>query len=230
PNPPVSHRGLHSFPTRRSSDLKVGATYRVTARPGRGFVFSNWTGAVESSSPQLAFVMRSNLALHANFVLNPFPPVKGSYAGLFYNASGVSFDSSGFLSLTLSDRGSFSARLRLAGRSYPFHGQFSAAGAFSSSIPRRGLSALMVQLQLNWDGADQVTGTIGDGVFTAQVRANRAVYSRLANRAPLGGRRLTLVVSPAGSSPLQPGGYGFGRLTVDLAGNIQFAGTLGDGT
>ena len=167
--------------------LKVGATYRVTARPGRGFVFSNWTGAVESSSPQLAFVMRSNLALHANFVLNPFPPVKGSYAGLFYNASGVSFDSSGFLGLTLSDRGSFSARLRLAGRSYPFHGQFTAAGAFSSSIARPGLSPLTVQLQLDWDGGDQVTGTIGDGVFTAQVRANRAVYSRLGKQAPQAG-------------------------------------------
>ncbi len=210
--------------------LKIGATYKITARPGRGFVFSNWTGAVASSSPQLLFIMRSNLALHANFVTNPFPPVKGTYAGLFYDSSSLSFDRSGFLTLTLGDQGSCSARLQSAGRSYSFHGQFSAAGACSNSVPRRGLSPLTVQLQLDWGGGDQLAGTIGDGLFTAQVTAHRATYSKLANPAPQGGKQFTLVISSAAYSPLQPSGHGFGRLTVDPAGKIHFAGTLGDGT
>src|SRR5215510_6399116 len=69
--------------------LRVGATYRITARPGPGYVFSNWTGGPGGTDPQLTFIMESNLVLEASFVLNPFGPVQGNYAGLFAETNGV---------------------------------------------------------------------------------------------------------------------------------------------
>ncbi len=48
--------------------LAVGQSYTITATPGVGFVFTNWTGSVTGSKPALTFTMASNLVLTANFV------------------------------------------------------------------------------------------------------------------------------------------------------------------
>src|SRR5262249_30236583 len=93
--------------------LKAGTVQTITAVPATGFVFSNWTGGLMSSSAKLTFVMQPNLTLQANFVPNPFARVSGGYNGLFYVDEGVRPESSGFFTFNLTARGSYSGQLSL---------------------------------------------------------------------------------------------------------------------
>ena len=209
--------------------LELRKTYTITAKPAPGSLFSTWTGTVSSDLPKLTFRMENGLALQANFVPNPFTPVKGNYAGLFYDTNGVALASAGFFSATLADPGTFSAKLQFAGSSVSLAGKFRLDGSYSNSIPRRGQSALTVQLQLDLSGGDTITGLISDGTWVAELTANRAVFSRL-SPAPEGGKKYTLAIAAFSDSAATPGGYGFAAVGVDASGNISLAGSLGDGT
>jgi uncharacterized repeat protein (TIGR03803 family) len=54
--------------------LQIGENYSLTATPGTGFVFSNWTGgitlplAILTNGPTVQFAMVTNLMLQANFL------------------------------------------------------------------------------------------------------------------------------------------------------------------
>lgn len=209
--------------------LRVGAIYKVTARAGAGSIFSDWAGVSGANGPSLTFVMRSNLVLEAYFVPNRFPFVRGSYAGLLRGAGGAAFENSAWFTASVSPGGRFSAKTLLAGKSYHLSGQFSADGAYSNAVPRRGLSPLEVGLQLDLGGADEIKVAVSDGRFMAQGMAHRATFSRQNPAAP-GGQRYTMVIPPAAPSDSVPGGYGYGTLSVDVSGTLRFAGTLGDGT
>ena len=204
--------------------LKTGQRYSMTARPRPGYLFAGWTGSIETNSPTLTFVMEDGLVFEANFIHSPFIPLAGSYAGLFTNAVGVAFDSSGFFSATLNTLGGFSAKIQLAGKAYSISSRFSNDGSYSNSIPRRGLSPLSVSLQLDLSGSGILTGQISDGIWTADLLANRAIFSIVAPTS------YTLVIPGAADSTAQPGGDGFGSAFVGVFGNIQFNGTLADGT
>src|SRR5207249_1395122 len=65
-------------------DLELTKNYTITAVPGVGQVFSNWTGSVTSSLAKLTFTMQSNTVLYANFITNPFIAAAGAYNGLFH--------------------------------------------------------------------------------------------------------------------------------------------------
>jgi hypothetical protein len=127
----------------------------------------------------------------------------------------------------LKSTGAFSARARAAGRTYSFSGQFNTNGASSNYIALTGVNPLTVQLQLDLAG-DILTGRISDGVFTAELLANRAVYSRTLP-APTAGK-YTLLIPGADDSQAEPGGDSFGTVTVDATGRVNFRGTLADGT
>jgi hypothetical protein len=216
-------------PSLYGQQLLVGKTYTLTAHPAAGSLFSNWLadGGVVGGTPKLTFAMRRNLALQANFVANPFAPVAGTYQGLFYSSNGVAVRSSGFFSANLTTTGAFSARIQLApGVSY-LSGQFSLTGLFSNSIPLQALGPITAQLQLGLLDST-MTGQISGTNWTADLLANRAPYSTT-NPAPQAGRYTLLIPGNADSS-LQPGGDGFGAVTVDASGNVSFSGTLGDGT
>lgn len=208
--------------------LEIGGTYTLTAIPGTGSVFSNWTGTISADTAKLTFTMESNMVLQANFVPNPFTPVKGNYAGLFYESGGITISNAGYFSAVIGDKGTFSSKWQFAGATYPLAGSFSAGGIYSNAIARRGLSPLNVQLQLDLSGEEMITGTISDGIWTAQLAANRAHFSKT-TPAPQSGS-YTLVIPGSDDSTSQPGGNGAGTLKVDTSGNITFTGTLGDGT
>jgi hypothetical protein len=207
--------------------LDIGANYKITAKPAAGWIFAGWTGDVPSDASALTFLMRSNLVLQANFIPNPFIPSAGTYQGLFYGTNGVTHESSGFFSAAIKSGGSFSAKIQLGGKPYSFSGQFSATGGWSNSVARKGLAPVSVQLQLDFINTN-LTGRFGDGEWTAELAAHRAVYSK-ATPAPQAGK-YTLFFPGGDDSEMEPGGDGYGAATVDGSGNVKFSGVLSDGS
>jgi hypothetical protein len=78
----VHTNGLGSLnPNYNNALLQIGKSYSITATPGSGFMFTNWTGgttlplAVLTNGATLQFVMQSNLVLQANFAGTNKPTV-----------------------------------------------------------------------------------------------------------------------------------------------------------
>jgi hypothetical protein len=212
--------------------LEVNRSYTLSAHAGATTVFSNWldgSNNILGTASKLTFAMQSNMIINASFVPNPFPPAKGNYAGLFFDTNGISFTNAGYFSAMVGTKGSFSAVLQLAGARRAFSGQFSAGGVFSNSLSKKGQSPISVQLRIDLNGGDVITGAISSDVWTAELAANRAVFSK--SSPPLqASKKYTLMVPPGDPGLNQPAGYGVGGLGVDSSGNIAFAGILGDGT
>ncbi|HVM51309.1 MAG TPA: hypothetical protein VMU04_24985, partial [Candidatus Acidoferrum sp.] len=229
----ISGRGSVS-PNYSNAFLAIGANLTMTAKAGAGCLFSNWTGGVVpnvvvlTNQPTLKFTMQSNLVLQANFIPNPFIPSAGTYQGLFYDTSnGVEQASSGFFSATVGTNGVFTAKMQQGANSLSLAGQFSLTGAwFTNSI--KGASNVSAWLQLDLSGNDMLSGVLSNSAWTAELTADRAVYSKT-NPAPQSGK-YTLVVPGNADAAVAPGGNGFGWVTVDTSGNVTFAGMLGDGT
>src|SRR5688572_30516963 len=78
-------------------------------------VFANGTGGLEPARTTPTFVLQRNRVLQAGSAPTRFAAVKGSYAGLFYAADGVSFANSGLFTATVTANGGFSGKLHLAG-------------------------------------------------------------------------------------------------------------------
>jgi len=218
-------------PNSNGKYFEVGKPYTLTALPAIGQVFSNWTGSILTNSARLSFLMRTGLMLQANFVPNPFIPVKGSYNGLFYETNGVLHESSGFFTLTLTARGTFSLRMRSNGKSYALSGQFNLDGRAVGIARDRFRNALMVELQSDLaTGTDRITGRISNGMWLADLVADRAVFHARTNRATRFAGKYTVVIPGSTNGVAGPGGDGFGTATVSLGGIVKMSGTLADNT
>jgi pimeloyl-ACP methyl ester carboxylesterase len=86
--------------------LEIGKTYSVTAHPGKGFAFQNWTGSAASASARLSFVMQSNLNFTAHFVdaarpvnIVTFPAVGKTVTNTPFVAMGKAADNVGVASV-----------------------------------------------------------------------------------------------------------------------------------
>jgi Divergent InlB B-repeat domain/Glucodextranase, domain B/NHL repeat len=211
--------------------LAVGKSFKMTAKPDLGYIFYNWadgSGNSVTKATALSFLVQSNTTLRANFILNPFAHFIGPFNGLFYETNNVTVANSGFVSLTLAGLGSFSAKLTLAaGKTISISGQFSPDGVFSNSIAVKGSTPYVVQFQM--DGANnRIIGSVSGSDWTAPLVAIQAFYSTL-NPTPVGNKKYTLVIPGGDDSALQPGGNGFGTVSVNGPGDVTFSGVLGDG-
>lgn len=204
--------------------LQVGNTFKMTAKPSSGQVFSNWTGSVTSTASALTFVMQSNMVLTANFVPNPFTPLVGTYQGLISDTNARAHASSGFVTLTLASAGSFSAKITLGGKPYSLSGVFSAGGFASNSIVRKGLTPVSAQLNLDMTGGG-ITGVFSDGTFTAALDAGLITKTPGADAG-----KYTLVIPGAETGSGKPGGDSYGTVVVSPTGAISVSGVLSDGT
>ena len=153
---------------------------------------------------------------------------KASYSGLFYQPHEVTIQSSGFFNVATTAKGTFSAKLLLAGNKYMASGKFTADGTASVSVTRKGTSPLTLTLQMESSG-DVLTGIVSDGTWTAELLADRSVFNSKTNPAPNSGE-YTIVIPGIANSSTSPGGHGVGTITVDASGIVKFAGTLGEGT
>ncbi len=157
---------------------------------------------------------------------NAFARAQGSYNGLFYDANGVTAVSSGYLGASTTARGAYSARLILGGRAFSLAGRFDPVTGWATNLIRQGSALLTVQLKLDLAGADQISGHVTDGNWWADLVAYRLVFNKK-NPASAYAGNYTLAFPPAADGPA---GTGFGTVKVDSGGNLQWSGTLADGT
>jgi hypothetical protein len=229
----VATNGTGSIsPVLNGKSLEIGKGYMLTATPGLGYVFSNWTsgGEVVSTSNKYTFLMETNLMLTANFVPNPFVQVKGVYNGLFYESDEVRLESSGLLNLTLSDKGAFTGKLLMGAKPLTVAGRFDLNGHATNDVPRRGTNALRLELEIDLaDIQNVITGkVVNPGQWEAPLSLDRAVYGKT-NPPPYAGQ-YTVIVPGTPGDPNMPEGDSFGTIKVDAAGNVSFTGVLADGT
>ena len=219
--------------------LELGRAYTLVAKPAAGFLFAGYTGSVSQASATLPFIMESNFTVTAVFVANPFPAAKGIYNGLFYNTNVVEQRSSGFLTLTLGDLGSYSARLYMNGKNYRFSGSFTTTGGGTNLISRTGTNELLIRMALDLvGGGDHLSGSVTNdqilsidtnASWSAELMADRSVFNAKTNPAALAGS-YTLGIPVDTNSADGPDGSGFATMAVTTAGSVSFAGTLADGT
>src|ERR1044071_836973 len=78
----------------------------------------------------------SNMLIYANFITNPFTPVAGLYNGLFYEESGVTHASAGFVNVNVKDKSGYSAYLLVDGDKVSFSGKLNAGGSVTRTVSR----------------------------------------------------------------------------------------------
>ena len=217
-------------PDLNGETLTAGKTYTLTATPGAGQVFGGWTGSLSSSDPKLTFVATSSLALQASFVANPYGPMAGSYSGLFYEIDAVRISRSGTLAVSVTSKGTYSGRLRTASQRASFSGRLDVFGHGTNVITMKGGDPLNLNFQLvNGLLGEQMSGSISNPAFTAQLLGDRATFSIRTNPAPFAGTYTLLVPGSNGDTSL-PAGSGFGFVRVNASGKARLAGMLADGT
>jgi uncharacterized repeat protein (TIGR02543 family) len=206
--------------------IQIGQHCLMTAIPAAGYVFNGWTGDINSGSQTLMFTMQQDLSLQANFIPNPFIPVKGLYNGLV-TTDQPDIDHEGSFRASVLSSGAFSATLYLGRQAFGFSGKFTGDGDYSTTITRAGISYQIVLHLDVADSSDQLTGTISDGSVTATISSDLWIWNSRTNPAPAG--RYTVLI-PGGDSPDQPRGPGYGTVTITTSGTVSFTGRLSDGT
>lgn len=111
--------------------LDVGREYTISARPDPNNFFITWARSNINLSGNLnyRFLMETGMTLIAQFETNLFPNVKGVYQGLFVSTNLVEQRSSGFLTLSVTDVGSYSGKLLVNGGAIPISGGFNIQGS-----------------------------------------------------------------------------------------------------
>ena len=225
----ITHGSGTVTPALNGQQLIVGKSYKITAVPAFDEVFVGWSGGAISSLAALTFIMASNLVLEATFTNNPYMPRKGSYNGLFHETAEVHQGSSGSFTSTLTDRGTFTGKLKLGAKSHSIKGKLDLACRATNSIIRKGTNTLIVELDFGVGDSNKVVGRISDGVWEAQLLGDRAVFHSKTNPAPYAGA-YTLVFPGQIDPGDGPEGDGFGTLKMGSNGVAALAGTLADGT
>ena len=98
----------------------------------------------------------------------------GDYEGLFSEASGPEFASSGLCRISGGKKLSFSGKISLEGRKYSFSGKFDTNGNAWTTIARKGKSPLSVHLVA---GYDAITGEISSDSWTAGLLVHRNTFN-----------------------------------------------------
>lgn len=211
--------------------LDVGHSYTARATTDRQHLFNGWSGSIATTQNPVTFTMQTGFVLAANFVINPFIAVAGTYNGLCHEAATNRHASSGLLAIKTTPLGGYSGRLNLGGARHSFSGQFSADGQATNILTRAGSTntftiALAIDLT---GGSDQILGGITDGEWTSEIRCDRQLFSS-ANPAPQAGRYTVIIPGDDALAAEQPGGASFGIVNVSTTGRVKLGATLADGT
>jgi sulfur relay (sulfurtransferase) complex TusBCD TusD component (DsrE family) len=154
----------------------------------------------------------------------------GTYSGLFYQDDAVRVASAGSFTLSVTPRGNYSGHLQIGTNRYSFSGLLNAENNGATQvISRDDGPALSLDFQLGTGGqVNQVTGHLTDGTWASTLAGYRSVFGK-GYPAPFAGN-YTLVIPGYDANPSLPAGNGFGTLNVSSGGQVNFVGTLADGT
>ena len=144
-----------------------------------------------------------------------FATFAGKYAGAFV---GLTNETSGLLSVTVSKTGAFSAAVKIDDKSLSFSGKFSTSG--TAAVTKFGQTVNLVLGGSNGNLA--ITGNLS-GLFQVPLSAGKLFAGKMTPIA-------YTVRIPHPGDPTVPQGNGYGSLTVSKTGAIRLAGKLGDGT
>jgi hypothetical protein len=222
----VITNGLGSISGASVQSMTAGKVYTLTAMPAEGQEFVGWSGSLSSTSTKISFVARSSVVLQATFVPSPYRT--GSYNGLFHEEGQVRLPSSGSFNVVVTKHGVYSGRLQMGKTKYSFTGKFDLQCRATNTITRTMASPLILRLQLGTnDLADQITGQLTDGAWTAVLNGDRAIFGKT-NAAPFAGT-YTLVLPPEDGNASAPEGHGYATVKVNTTGLALLSGVLADG-
>jgi hypothetical protein len=191
------------------------------------------TGGGAMTSPSLTASVQSELSLTVPTepppgTDGPFGRAAGNYSGVFVEPSAILPDSSGLLTVRVTARGTFSARLTTIDAKVGFSGQLDPNGRFTNNV-RLGAQTVRVVLELDPEGSGPVTGSISAAEWTSAVDAQRAAFDLTMRPAVELANRYTLRIR-GGFGSDQPKGDGIASVEISLAGQATLKGTLADGT
>jgi len=153
----------------------------------------------------------------------------GSYEGL----GAIGGTNVGLFTMSLTAKGGFTGKLRVAGATYPLKGTFSSYGTFSS-IRSVGANTLDIALSVN-PAVPEVSGIIT--TITASENNSYSVEGSLlrkynANTLPKGlsGNYSSVIPGVSGTDLVLPHEPGHGTMSVASTGAVHIVGKLGDGT
>jgi hypothetical protein len=170
--------------------------------------------------------MREDLKLRANFVVNPFAAVAGTYHGLLQSSPATNA-AAGTFTLSVNAFGAFSGKVIRGGVTFPMRGAFKNDGSFQGTIvDGKGGAALPLDLRLEIGGvADGLSGTFADAIL----QGSRVLGSSEA--AAWSGSFTALISAHAPDALVRaPAAPGYATLRVSPAGGVRMAGALADGT
>jgi cyclophilin family peptidyl-prolyl cis-trans isomerase len=227
--------------------VEIGRDYLLTAKADAGSLFAGWraekisytatnsiTNAITENTASIRIRADSNLTFRAMFVTNPFPPLVGTYVGLFYHTNFyLAHGYSGAVKFTLTSQGKFTGSAQFGSKSYPFSGTFHPATG-SASIRFKGPGGgniVMDPVLLNLtNNMETINGVISDNnTWASAINARRVRSGTTANPSPYKGSYTWM--APGDTEPtVKPSGDSFGKFTVSKTGSVTFSGTMADGT
>lgn len=152
------------------------------------------------------------------------------YNGLFFEAAGIRPESSGAMSAKVTKLGGFTGNIQQGKGRFRFSGRFDSSGASTLTIFRKNDLPLTLELQMDTSDFNRITGTVSDGIWTADMRAEASVFSARTASCPFAGQYTLILPGPGDGDPETPQGDSFGSVKIATSGQVKFAGVLADGT
>jgi hypothetical protein len=119
----------------------------------------------------------------------------------------------------------------IAGSRASLSGQFDLEGNSTKAIGSGSASPVTVRLKLDkTPGANQITGTVSNAAWAADLRAVHAGFDARTNPATGFASKYTLAIPGIDGDALKPAGNGYASLTMDRSGKLSLNGALADGT
>ncbi|MES2595030.1 MAG: Calx-beta domain-containing protein [Verrucomicrobiota bacterium] len=248
---PVGSGEFSISPGGKLTQLEVGKSYTLTAKPKTSLLFDHWSGpSINQASQSLIFTMSEGLVITANFAGSSISAVNaGTYQGLV--VSDISLprrqDNHGMIILNLVPAAVLSGSLKLGETKHPFTGELHPDGSArfgkdrstSLIIPRAGRASLVLSLQINLS-LRTFMGHVGEQTRTSV--APLCAFRGARKRAPLTSTSLLLrnggkyqvtftQVNPVAGAPGYPGSAeSVLKGTLSKSGVLTLVGTLTDGS